>query len=60
VEVEWSFWPQYRKYTIRRVRRVRVGRTHVEEEVTIVLSVPQARKFAKMVIDQSGVRRPAA
>jgi hypothetical protein len=44
--IEFSYWPQYKHFTITRTRTVHGGE---DEVVTIVMSIRQARQFARQV-----------
>ena len=48
-KVEWSYWPQFKHYTI---TRTQVCSGEEDEVVSIALSIPQARKFAHTVLDR--------
>lgn len=45
-KVEWSYWPQYRRYVLTCTTSRQLAEDLVEQ---VILSPSQARKFAKMV-----------
>jgi len=55
-KVEWTYWPQYRRYVLTSTTPRRLGEDLVEQ---VALSPSQARRFAKMVFSHEDDCMPA-